>query len=79
MMNKAIPKSPDGKPYGIRVDLPENDPMCAPHLLGDEWAGTRWFESAVARDEALESMRIQPGYYRRGDSPSIILSVIDPD
>ena len=79
MMNKATPKSPDGKPYGIRVDLLENDPMCAPHLLGDEWAGTRWFESAVARDEALESMRIQPGYYRRGDSPSIILSVIDPD
>lgn len=66
------------KNYGISVKLPENDPMSAPHLLGDEWSGTRWFTSAEERDQALVDMQNHPRYYRRGDSPSIVLEKIDP-
>lgn len=62
--------------YGIRVELPENDPMSAPHLLGDDWAGTRWYDSEVARDEAFRKMLRQPGNYRKGDSPSMSLTRI---
>lgn len=66
------------KQYGISVKLPENDPMSAPHLLGDDWTGTRWFSSAEERDAALVSMENHPRYYRRGDTPSIMLEKIDP-
>lgn len=66
------------KPYGISVTLPENDPMSAPHLLGEDWNGTRWYSSAEERDAAYESMQNHPRYYRIGDTPSINLKKIDP-
>lgn len=75
---KSKPIAPKGKPYGISVELPEGDPMSAPHLLGDEWSGTRWFSTAEERDGILESMKRQPAYYRKGDTPSIRLDVINP-
>ena len=64
--------------YGIVVTMPPNDPLSAPHLLGEEWSGTRWFDSAEARDTALEAMRRQPRYYRYGDRPSVELTPVDP-
>jgi len=72
------PSAPDGKPYGIAVSLPQGDPMSAPHLLGDEWSGTRWFATKQERDNALAAMQQQPAYYRKGDTPSVQLSTIDP-
>jgi len=69
---------PTGKPYGIAVTLPDGDPMSAPHLLGDEWSGTRWFATAEERNAALASMKNQPAYYRVGDTPSVQLETIDP-
>ena len=66
------------KPFGIRVELPENDPMRASHLLGDDWSGARWFETAEARDKAMSAMEQQPGYYRRGDKPSMNLIKVNP-
>ena len=66
------------KRYGIAVTMPPGDPLSAPHLLGEDWQGTRWYESAAARDAALAAMRRQPRYYREGDSPSIVLTPIDP-
>ena len=66
------------KRFGIAVRMPPDDPLSAPHLLGEDWTGTRWYESAAARDAALEAMRRQPRYYRDGDSPSIVLEPIDP-
>ncbi len=69
---------PHGKPYGIAVSMPEGDPMSAPHLLGDEWSGTRWYATAAERNTALAAMKNQPAYYRKGDSPSILLEMIDP-
>ena len=67
------------KPFGIRVELPANDPLSAPHLLGDHWSGARWFATSQARDEALASMQKQPGNYRKGDKPSIRLTKVDPE
>jgi len=64
--------------FGISVKMPKDDPMSAPHLLGDDWVSSRWFDSAEERDAALAEMRNHPRYYRRGDLPSIILEKIDP-
>lgn len=66
------------KAFGISVKLPENDPMAATHLLGEDWSGTRWYESAEERDRAFDSMKDHPRYYRKGDVPSILLEKIDP-
>ena len=60
--------------YGIRITLPDDDPMRAAHLLGDEWETVRWYDTEAARDRALREMQRQPGYYRRGDSPTQILT-----
>jgi len=65
------------KQFGIRVTLPEGNPMALPHLLGQDWQWVQWFDSEQARDQAWESMRRQVVYYRRGDRPSRVLSKID--
>jgi len=64
--------------YGISVKMPEDDPMSAPHLLGEDWVSSRWFDTAEERDAALVEMQNHPRYYRRGDLPSIVLEKIDP-
>ncbi len=63
--------------FGIRVSLPENDPLAAAHLLGDDWAGERWYTTSEERDRAFNSMQTQPPYYRQGDAPSIVLEKIE--
>jgi len=64
--------------WGISVHLPKDDPMAAPHLLGDAWQGVRWYASEADRDAALRAMTAQPPWYRRGDAPSVRLEKIDP-
>lgn len=68
----------NNKPYGVKVELPESDPFRMPHLLGDDWAGIRWFGTAQERDVAMAAIIKQPGNYRKGDTPSIQVSAIDP-
>jgi hypothetical protein len=65
------------KRYGIAVSLPENDPLAAPHLLGEGWTGERWYDSAAERGSAMQQMLIQPGNYRKGDFPSVELTRIE--
>lgn len=65
------------KRYGIRGVLPEGDPMRAPHLLGDNWEFTRWYDSRAARDAAYKSYQRQFTFYRRGDKPSLALEKIE--
>ena len=69
----------DAPRWGISVHLPQDDPMSAPHLLGDDWQGIRWYASAADRDVAFLQMKKQPPWYRRGDSPSVRLEKIDPN
>jgi hypothetical protein len=64
------------KRYGIRITLPQGDPMRAPHLLGPDWESYRWFETAEERDRALADMQAQLEYYRAGDLPSQVLSKV---
>lgn len=68
----------NNKPFGVKVELPASDPFRMSHLLGDDWAGTRWFATAPERDAAMADIIKQPGNYRIGDKPSIIVSAIDP-
>jgi hypothetical protein len=65
------------KRYGIRITLPEGDPMRAPHLLGDGWEQYRWYESAEDRDRAFEEMQNPPPYYRQGDVISQVLEKVE--
>jgi len=76
--NKRMSSKNDTKPYGIIVKMPDNDPMSAPHLLGEAWTGERWYDSAAERDGAFESMMRTPSNYRKGDRPSIELTKVDP-
>lgn len=68
----------DAKPYGIIVKMPENDPMSAPHLLGESWTSERWFDTEEQRDIAFDGMMRNPTNYRKGDSPSINLTKVGP-
>jgi hypothetical protein len=67
------------KKYGIKVTLPDTDPMRAPHLLGPEWAYWRWFRTAEERDAAFDDMQSPLKYYRTGDQPSQILTKVEQD
>jgi len=67
------------KRFGIKVTLPDTDPMRAPHLLGPDWAGWRWFTTAEERDEAFDDMQLTLKYYRSGDQPSQILAKVEKD
>lgn len=57
--------------------MPGDDTMAAAHLLGESWESVRWFDTSEARDEALADMQRQPPYYRRGDSPTVVLEKIE--
>lgn len=67
------------KKYGIKINLPAGDTMSAAHLLGDNWQSTRWFDSEEQRDRAQSEMERQPPYYRKGDSPTVILEKVEED
>lgn len=63
------------KVYGIRMVLADNDPLSA--VLGDEWQTERWYATESERDRALEDMRQQHRYSRRGDRPTLRYSKVD--
>ena len=65
------------KRFGIRITLPEGDPMRAPHLLGEDWESYKWYDTAQERDAALETMQERLAYYRRGDTISQTLEKVD--
>lgn len=65
------------KRFGIRITLPDGDPMAMPHLLGRDWEGYRWYDSAKARDRALVELCREHQFSRRGDRPWIHCTAID--
>ncbi|MBX2885949.1 MAG: hypothetical protein KTR32_38685 [Granulosicoccus sp.] len=67
----------EAQSFGIRVAMPPNDPLSAPHLLGESWHSERWYDTEAERDRAFQKMEKQPPYYRRGDSPSVTLEKIE--
>ena len=74
--NRSRPLPADPKSWGIRLSLPENDPMRA--VLGDDWQEYQWFASEPAREDKLEQLRRQFVYYREGDRPSFVLERVNP-
>ena len=65
------------KNYGIKITLPEDDPLRAEHLLGPDWEGYRWYASAEERDDAFADMQEDLLWYRKGDRPSQIVEKIE--
>lgn len=67
------------KKYGIRLTMPEDDPMRAEHLLGPDWVSYKWFQSEKQRDEMFAQMRREHLYSRRGDIPSIVPEKVEEE
>ena len=64
------------KRFGIRITLTESNPLRQPHLLGDDWAGIRWYNTENERDLALTDIQRQLPNYRIGDVPAQVLTKI---
>jgi hypothetical protein len=62
-------------PFGIRVSLPEGDPFA--RLVDDNWHATHWYPTKTTRDLAMQDMRREHEYSRRGDSPTLIFESIE--
>lgn len=65
------------KKYGIRITLPPGDVLAAPHLLGPDWIGYRWYDSEAEREEAYAQMLSLPPYYRRDELPGQVLTRVE--
>jgi hypothetical protein len=71
--SRPLPAAP--KSWGLRLSLPENDPMIP--LLGHDWQEYQWFASEAEREAKLEQLRRQFPYYRKGDKPSFIVERVN--
>lgn len=71
--NGLLPHAP--KTWGIRLSLPENDPMRP--ILGQDWHEYHWFATEALRESKLEQLRRQFIYYRKGDRPSFIIERVN--
>jgi hypothetical protein len=67
------------KKYGIRITLPPEDFLNAPHLLGCDWQGYRWFDDEQERDRRFDEMRALPRYYQRDELPLQLLAKVEKD
>jgi len=63
--------------YGVRVSLPEGDPLTNLHDV--DWTTTHWFVTAAERDAALTDMRRKHEYSRPHDKPALIFTTVDRD
>lgn len=67
------------KRYGVKITMPQDDPLRAPHLLGSDWAAERWFDTAAERDDWIEEQLHEHPYSRRGDVVSQQYEKIERD
>ncbi len=67
------------KKYGVKITMPEDDPMRSEHLLGPDWSAERWFETAAERDAWIEEQHHEHLYSRRGDVVSELFEKIERD
>jgi hypothetical protein len=73
--NRSRPLPPGPKTWGLRLSLPENDPMRP--LLGEDWHEFQWFATEQAREAKLGQLRRQFVYYREGDQPSFVVERVN--
>ena len=67
---------PEKRPYGIRVTMPQSDPLRS--LVGGDWEKLHWFATRAERDAALKNMSGRYVYFRPGDRPTLDFATIDP-
>ena len=72
---RAAPPDPATERFGIRVTMPEGDPLRS--VLGNDWRTEHWFASRDERDTALVEMGKRHPYNRLRDVPSIRLEAIE--
>jgi hypothetical protein len=71
--SRPLPGSP--KAWGIRLSLPDQDPMR--DLLGADWHEYQWFATEADREAKVEQLRRQFVYYRQGDVPSFVVERVN--
>jgi hypothetical protein len=71
--SRPVPHSP--KAWGIRLSLPDQDPMRL--VLGEDWHEYQWFASEEDREAKLAQLQDQFIYYRKGDVPSFVLERVN--
>lgn len=67
------------KKYGVKITMPEDDPLRAEHLLGPNWSAERWFATEFERDEWIDEQYHEHVYSRRGDVVSQRYEKIERD
>jgi hypothetical protein len=71
--SRPLPEAP--KTWGIRLSLPEDDPMR--RLLGEDWHEYQWFASQAEREDRLEQLGNHFVYYRASDRPTFVLERVN--
>jgi len=65
------------KKHGIRITLTQDNPMRCPHLLGEDWESTHWYDTETERETALAAMSRRLPNYRRGDDLAQVFTRIE--
>lgn len=65
------------KKYGVKMTLQDNSPLSAEHLLGDQFAAERWFETKDERTAFLKSYETPFIYYRRSDATTLNYELLE--
>jgi hypothetical protein len=73
--NRSRPRVAERKPWGLRLSLPEQDPMR--RLLGDDWHEYQWFATEEDREAKLDQLCGQFIYYRKGDKPGFVVERVN--
>ena len=75
--NRSRPASGLPLTWGIRLSLPEDDPMRP--VLGVDWCQFQWFATQAERDAKIRQLTGPFAYYRSGDRPSYVIEKVTRD
>jgi hypothetical protein len=65
--------------YGIRLELPEHDPMANLDLIGDQFPQEKWFATEAEREQEFLKLTEHHPYYRREDFATFVLTKLEKD
>lgn len=63
--------------YGVRMTLPENNPLNAEHLLGADFNAERWFDTEAERTAFLKSYQTPFIFYRKSDTATLHYQLLE--
>jgi hypothetical protein len=73
--NRSRARDETPRTFGIRLSLPDNDPMRT--VLGEDWHEFLWFATEAARDAKIRQLTGPFDYYRAGDRPSFRIEKVN--